>query len=597
VGGRRISSREPAIPRPGRHGQGGKGKEEVLSGDERFLKVVRGEGEADLLLVGGKVVNVFTGEISERPVAVCQGRIAGFGERPARQVVDLRGSFLCPGFIDGHVHIESSMVSLPEFARAVVPRGTTAVVTDYHEIANVLGAEGLTYMMRLAEGLPLDVLVMLPSCVPATPMETAGAVLEVEDLLPLRSEQAVIGLGEVMNFPGVIQGDPSVWAKLEAFRDLPVDGHAPGLRGKELDAYLAAGVESDHECVDLEEAREKLEKGMYIYIREGSTAKNLEALLPLVDSHTRDRCLLVTDDKQPEDLLVDGHLDAVLRKAVERGLDPVTALRMVTLNPARRFRLARRGGIAPGWWADLVVLEDLRGFRALKVFKRGSLVAEEGAFLEPRRPAPPAPGAVKIDWNGLPPLDIPARGERVRIIGVIPDQIITESLVEVPRVEEGRVVSDVSRDILKACVFERHRGTGNLGLGLVRGFGLRQGALASTVAHDSHNLVVVGVDDRDILAAARRVEAMGGGQAVARGGEVIAELPLDVAGLMSTLPLEEVAARVQGLQEAAWALGCPLREPFMALSFLALPVIPELKLTDRGLFDVGSFRHVSLYAD
>ncbi|WP_287155460.1 adenine deaminase [Candidatus Solincola tengchongensis] len=565
--------------------------------EEEFLKVCRGEEEADLLLLGGLVVNVFTGEIAEHAVAVHGGRIAGFGERPAREVLDLKGAFLCPGFIDGHVHIESSMVTLPEFARAVVPRGTTAVVTDYHEIANVLGTEGLRYMMDLAEGLPLDALIMLPSCVPATPMETSGAVLEVEDLLPLREAPSVIGLGEMMNFPGVVHGDPSVMAKLEAFAGLPVDGHAPGLRGKELDAYLAAGVESDHECVDPEEAREKLEKGMYVYIREGSTAKNLESLLPLVDSRSADRFLLVTDDKQPEDLLVNGHLDAVLRRAVALGMDPVTALRLVTLSPARRFRLPGRGGIAPGWWADLVVLEDLRDFRALKVFKRGKLVAEKGEYLEPHRQGPPAPGAMKIAWERIPSLEIPAGGGRMRVIGVIPDQIVTESLLETPRVEKGLVLTDTERDILKACVFERHRGTGNLGMGMVRGMGLREGALASTVAHDSHNLVVVGVDDRDILLAARRVEAMGGGQVAVRGGEVIAELPLDVAGLMSTLPLEEVAARVRALREAAARLGCPLREPFMALSFLALPVIPELKMTDRGLFDVGSFRHVALFAD
>ncbi|MGQ9757947.1 MAG: adenine deaminase [Actinomycetota bacterium] len=565
--------------------------------EDRFLAVARGEDEADLLLVGGRVVNVFTGEIFERPVAVCEGRIAGIGERPARSVVDLRGAYLSPGFIDGHVHIESSMVALPEFVRAVVPRGTTAVVTDYHEIANVLGADGLRYMMRLGEGLPLDVMVMLPSCVPATPMETAGAVLEVDDLLDLRGEESVIGLGEVMNFPGVIHGDPSVWAKLEAFRGLPVDGHAPGLGGRELDAYLAAGVESDHECVALEEAREKMEKGMFLYIREGSTARNLEALLPLVDPRTQDRCLLVTDDKQPEDLLVNGHLDAVLRRAVELGLDPLTALRLVTLNPARRFRLSGRGGIVPGWRADLVVLEDLQGFRVLGVYKEGRLVAEEGSFLPERRPSTPAPGSMKIAWEKLPPLDIPVSGKRARVIGMVPDQIVTSSLVEEPKVADGIVVPDTGRDILKACVFERHQRTGNLGLGLVKGFGLRRGALASTVAHDSHNLVVVGVNDADILAAARRVEAMGGGQVVIWEGKVLAELPLDVGGLMSTLPLEEVARRVKALRVAAQELGCGLREPFMALSFLALPVIPELKMTDRGLFDVGSFRHVPLFVD
>ncbi len=562
---------------------------------ERLLAVSRGEEEADLLLVGGRLVNVFSGRIEETEVAVATGRIAGFGKRPAREVVDLGGAYLCPGFIDGHIHVESSLVSLPEFARAAVPRGTAAVVTDYHEIANVHGAEGIRYMMRLAEGLPLDVLVMLPSCVPATPMETAGAALEVEDLILLREAHSVVGLGEVMNFPGVVHGDPAVLAKLEAFKDLPIDGHAPGLRGVELDAYLAAGVESDHECVDLEEAREKMEKGMYIYIREGSTAKNLAALLPLAGGRGEERCLLVTDDKQPEDLLSEGHLDAVLRSAVERGLDPVAALRLVTLNPARRFRLEGRGGISPGWWADLVALEDLRRFRVAMVFKRGKLVAREGEYLAERVVAPPAPGSMHVAWEKIPGLEVKAQGDLMRVIVVIPDQIVTGELLEHPRVEEGLAVADPSRDILKICVFERHRGTGNVGVGFIRGFGLREGALASTVAHDSHNLLAVGADDADILAAARRVEAMGGGQAVVRSGEVLAELPLDVAGLMSTLPLEEVAGRVRRLQGAARELGCSLQDPFMTLSFMALPVIPRLKITDRGLFDVTSFRHVSLF--
>ena len=561
-----------------------------------FLAVARGEAEADLLLTGARIVDVFEGVVEEGAVAISDGRIAGFGDRPAKERVDLEGAYLCPGFIDGHVHIESSMVSLPEYARAVVPSGTTAVVTDYHEIANVLGIEGIRYMMRLDEGLPLDVFVMLPSCVPATPMETAGASLEAGDLIPLLAEEAVIGLGEVMNFPGVINADPAVMAKIAACRGLPIDGHAPGLSGRELDAYIAAGVESDHECVQEQEAAEKLAKGMFIYIREGSTARNLAALLPIVSAASSVRCIFVDDDRQPKDLLDEGHMDFILRRAVGLGLDPMTALRMVTLNTARRFGLHARGGIVPGWRADLAIVEDLEGFRVLQVYKGGQRVAEDGKLLLDVRPGPSAPGAMNIAWEKMAGIEVRPSGDEMLVIGVVPDQIVTSKLQEKAKVKNGLAVCDVSRDLLKICVFERHRGTGNVGVGFICGFGLREGALASTVAHDSHNLMVVGASDEDILAAARAVESMGGGQAVVRGGEVQAELPLDVAGLMSTLPLREVRDRVQLLQEAARRLGCSLPDPFMALSFMALPVIPELKMTDKGLFDVGTFSHVALFS-
>ncbi len=564
--------------------------------DGDFLAVVRGDGEADLLLTGAMIVDVFEGVVEEGSVAVSGGRIAGFGDRPAKERVDLGGAYLCPGFIDGHVHIESSLVSLPEYARAVVPAGTTAVVTDYHEIANVLGIPGIRYMMGLDRGLPLDVFVMLPSCVPATPMETAGAVLEAEDLVPLLGEEAVIGLGEVMNFPGVVNADPPVMAKIAACSGLPIDGHAPGLRGRELDAYIAAGVESDHECVSAEEAAEKLAKGMFIYIREGSTARNLEALLPIVKAANAGRCIFVDDDRQPKDLLGEGHMDHILREAVRLGLDPMTALRMVTLNAAARFGLRDRGGMRPGWRADLVVLGDLEAFRVLEVYKAGEKVAENGSFLPEVSPSPPAPGAMRLAWKKMRGIEVKAQGENMLVIKVIPDQIVTGRSLQKPAVEGGRAVCDVSRDLLKICVFERHRGTGNVGVGFIHGFGLREGALASTVAHDSHNLMVVGAKDEDILAAARAVEKMGGGQAVVSGGEIMAGLPLDVAGLMSTLPLGEVRDRVEKLQGAARSLGCRLGDPFMALSFMALPVIPELKMTDKGLFDVGTFSHVPLFA-
>lgn len=561
-----------------------------------MLAAARGDEKVNLLLRGGKVVDLFEGRAVSLDVAVHRGLIVGFGDRDARDVVDVHGGFIVPGFIDGHVHVESSLVSLPQYARAVVPRGTTAVVTDFHEIANVLGLRGIRYMRSLSEGIPLDVFIMAPSCVPATPMETAGAVLDAEALRRLRGEGAVIGLGEVMNFPGVIGGQAEVLEKIEAFRGSPVDGHAPGVRGKDLDAYLAAGVESDHECVEAEEAAEKLAKGMYIYIREGSTAKNMADLLPVVPPGGAPECIFVTDDRQPEDLLVEGHMDALLRKSVSLGMDPVTALRMVTLNTARRFRLERRGAVAPGWKADLVILEDLEKFKVLRVYKDGRLVAEEGRCLYPEREVvPSAPASMKIAWDKTPDFTVKAEGGKILVIGVIPDQIITEKLVEDAPVREGKVVQDPSRDLLKICVLERHNGTGNLSVGFVKGFGLRRGALASTVAHDSHNLMVVGASDAEMMKAAKAVERMGGGQVVVEGEKVLAELPLDVAGLMSTLPLGEVAERVKGLRGAAGELGCRLKEPFMTLSFMALPVIPELKITDRGLFDVSSFRHVSLF--
>ena len=469
------------------------------------------------------------------------------------------------------------------------------MITDYHEIANVLGMESIRYMMDLGRGLPLEIYVMLPSCVPATPFETAGAVLEAEELISLRDEEGVIGLGEVMNFPGVINADPGVMAKLKAFAGKPIDGHAPGLGGRLLDAYIAAGVESDHECVDVGEAREKLQKGMYIFIREGSTARNLEALLPIVNPATERRCLFVDDDRQPDDLLEHGHMDHILRRAVALGLDAVVAVRMVSLNTARRFGLRHLGGIAPGRQADLVVLEDMKDFRVLQVFKKGIKVAEGGKYLPEVMPGPPAPGAMNIAWEKIAGIAIRADGEAMLVIGVVPDQIVTRKLVERPRVENGLAVSDVSRDLLKICVFERHRGTGKVGLGFIKGFGLREGAMASTVAHDSHNLVAVGVGDEDILAAVRAVETMGGGQAVVERGRVLADLPLDVGGLMSSLPLHEVRERLRSLKGAASRMGCVLEDPFMTLSFMALPVIPELKITDGGLFDVGAFCHVPLF--
>lgn len=563
-----------------------------------MIEVARGEAAADILLQNARLVNVRSAEVHDAEIAISQGRVAGFGDYDAEEVLDLEGAFVCPGLIDAHVHIESSMVTVPEFARAVVPLGTTSVVTDPHEIANVLGIAGIRYMLDSSEGLPLRVFVMASSCVPATDMETSGARLEAPDLIPLFEHPRVIGLAEVMNFPGVFLGVPDVLAKIEAAGERPVDGHAPGLSGKKLNAYVAAGVGSDHECTTLEEAREKLRLGMQILIREGTTARNLNDLQPLVTPSNSFWCCFCTDDRHPGDLLEEGHIDALIRMATARGLDPITAIQMATINTASYFGLRGLGMIAPGYRADLVIFDDLRDFRARRVFSAGELVAEDGEYLGPRPSAPEPPGSgVMVAWDRVD-LSVPApRGARGKVIHAIPGQIVTRQSVEELTVRDGVAVADPERDLLKIAVIERHAGTGNVGVGFVRGFGLKRGAIASTVAHDNHNIVVVGTTDADMLAAARAVAETDGGQAVVANGEVLESVPLPIAGLMSDLPLEEVRERVEGMTRAARELGGELPDPLMTMSFLALAVIPELKITDLGLVDVVEFRVVELLAN
>lgn len=561
-----------------------------------FVRIARGQEPADLLIRNAHLVNVLSGKIEEINLAIWRDVVVGWGDYEAREEWDAGGLYLAPGFIDGHIHLESAMVTPAEYAKAVLPRGTTTIVTDCHEIANVLGKEGILYMLKASEGLPLDVFVMLPSCVPATAMETAGAEITAHDLRELVAEERVIGLGEMMNFPGVVNGFSEVLEKLEVMRGYPVDGHAPGLRGFALNAYIGVGIGSDHECVTAEEAAEKLAKGMFLAIREGSTAKNLEGLLPAVNGDNSRRCFFVSDDRHPGDLLTEGHIDYILRRAVGLGLDAVEAVRMATLNPSEYFRLPRLGAIAPGRQADLVVLEDLRDFRVNRVMKKGTWVVLEGELLRQDFPAPsPLRSSVHIAWEKIPGIEVKAKGKTIRVIGLVPQQIVTAALLENARVIGGKVESDVDRDILKICVFERHRGTGNVGIGFVKGFNLKKGALASTVAHDSHNVVAVGVSDEEILLAVRTIEKMGGGQVVVEGERILADLPLPVAGLMSDLPLHEVKEAILDLKGAARSLQCQVEDPFMALSFLALPVIPDLKITDRGLFDVQAFSHVPLF--
>ncbi len=566
---------------------------------KRLLGVARGAEPADLVFRRAQLVNVFSGEIHPADVAVCDGLIAGVGAGyEGRNALDLDGAFLAPGFIDAHVHIESSMVPPREFARAVLPRGVTTVVTDPHEIANVLGLAGIRFMLDQARDLPFSMLVNASSCVPATEMGTAGAKLDAADLRALAGERGVLGLAEVMNFPGVVFGDDSVLAKIEAFSGKVIDGHCPGLKGKELSAYVAAGIGSDHECTTVEEAREKLRLGMTIYIREATNARNLRALLPLVTQENERRVCFCTDDRQPGDLLEEGSIDHLVRLAIAEGVHPVTAIRMATLNPAEHFRLFDRGAVAPGRRADLVVFRELDAPRPFQVYVAGRLVAEEGKLVISLPPPVPVPAEVKstvrIDWSRVD-FSVPAAGTKIRVIGAIPDQLITQHLVVDAPVRDGVVQPDPERDLLKMAVIERHRGSGNVGLGLVKGIGLKRGAIAGTVAHDHHNLVVIGADDWSMLAAARAVAQAGGGQAVAEGQKVIALLPLPIAGLMSDLPIEEVRDRMAFLISAARELGSPLHDPFMAMSFLALEVIPELKLTDKGLVDVERFELVPLF--
>ncbi len=557
--------------------------------------------EADTLLAGVKILNLFTGEVTTTNVALGGGRIVGIGSqyRRAQEVFDLSGRYLLPGLIEGHIHIESSLLTPEGFAEAVVPRGTTAVVADPHEIANVLGLEGVRYMLRASRDLPLDCYFMASSCVPATGLETAGASLGRAAIAALLEDERVLGLAEVMDYSGVIQGKREILEKIILARSQGklVNGHAPGLTGEGLMAYLDAGIGSDHESITLEEAQEKLRLGMRLMIREGSQARNLAALLPLVTPVTGRRCLLVSDDKEPHELVADGHLDSLLRRAVSLGLSPHLAVQMVTLNVAEAFGLRERGAVAPGYLADLVVVDSLREFTPLLVFKGGRLVAEEGKLIReiPRMREPEVLDTVRIPRLSTENLRIPAgRARLVRVIGLVQGQIVTRRLVLEATIGNGEVHADPARDILKLVVVERHGRNGNIGLGLVQGFGLRKGALASSVSHDSHNLIAVGVEDQDLLTALEHVAAIGGGLTVVSGGAVRASLALPVAGLMTEEKPGQVAAAMEHLLLNARDIGCTAPNPFAALSFLALPVIPEIRLTDRGLVDVGRGEFVSL---
>lgn len=566
---------------------------------EEAIAFARGERDVDLLLKDARLINVLSGKIEARDVAIAQGMVVGFGDYPAQEVINLKGMFLCPGFIDAHVHIESSMVGVREYARAILRHGVTTVVTDFHEIANVMGTQGIRLMRKGIETTPLNLYVMLPSCVPATSLETSGAEISAEDLKSLMDEEWVTGLGEMMNFPGVIHRVPGVLKKIQMAHGKRVDGHAPGLSGKDLTAYIIAGISSDHECTHREEAEEKLTQGMYIMIREGSTARNLEELIPLITPENARRCMFVSDDRHPPDLISEGSIDHCVRKAIELGIDAITAIQMATLNPAEYFPLQGLGAIAPGYRADLLVIEDPKRINIKQVYKDGRLVAEGGRVLPEaiERERFEAVNTFHIQEISARRFRIKAQADRAKVIEIIPHQIVTRRVLYELKIEEGLIVADPTRDILKIAVVERHKATGNVGLGFVRGFGLRDGAIASSVAHDCHNVVVVGVTDEDMLHTVRGIAEMKGGLIAVKGGKTLASLPLPIGGLMSDLSAEEVRDRLDLLHRTVREMGGKLDNPFMVLSFLALPVIPELKITDKGLVDVTSFEIVPLFGE
>ncbi len=558
----------------------------------RRLAVARGDERADVVVRGGRVLSVFTREWLDVDVAVADGWIAGLGDYEGREVVDATGRYVVPGFIDAHMHLESTKLLPDEFARLVLPLGTTAAVLDPHELANVLGTDGVHWLLDACDGLPLDFYFMASSCIPASVFESPRRPLVAGDLEGLLRRKRVLGLAEMMNFPGVIAADPGELEKLRLATGVHVDGHAPGVAGKALHAYAAAGIRSDHEALTVEEGRERLRDGMWLLIREASMARNLRALLPLVKELGTNRIAFCTDDRDPEDIAENGHINGMVREAVAAGIAPEDAVVLASLNPATWHRLWHLGAIAPGYQADLLVLPDLERFDPELVLKAGRPAEEI--------PHPDVPEWVKHSVRNRPvsPSDfrIPWTGGRARVIGLVPDQVVTESLVADPTTADGAALADATKDLAKIAVIERHLGTGRIGLGFVGGSGLQRGALASTVAHDAHNILVVGMDDEDMSHAVHRLGELGGGIVVVDGGEIRAELPLPVAGLLADAPLAEVIEKSLACNDAARAVGWSGATPFLTLSFLGLSVIPSLKITDRGLVDVDRFELVPLHA-
>ncbi len=569
---------------------------------KKLVEAGTGSVPCDLNLVNCRLVDLLGGAIREgATVSVRSGYVVGVNDGlAARETVDLGGLYLAPSLIDAHMHVESSMLTPAEYAALVTPLGTGTVVADPHEIVNVLGYDGMRFMLASSEGLPLDMYFMVPSCVPATGFDTAGAAFHASDMHPFLNDPRVLGLGEVMNYPGVLANDPELHDKLALFRAAgkPIDGHAPGLGGAMLSAYIAAGIGSDHECATAEEAREKIAKGMYVMIREGSTTRDLRNLLPAIDRGTANRILLCSDDRHPDDLLEEGNLDNSLRILLASGVDPVDAFRIACLNPALWFGIPNAGAVAPGYRADFVAFESLADFRAKRVYKRGALVAEDGALLaKPTARVPEVRDSVNVKWLSGEDFKIPAEGKKARIIDARPESVVTGTIVAEPKIAGGFCESDTVRDFLKIFVIERHNGSGNIGKGFIHGLGLKRGAIGGTVSHDSHNMIIAGVDDASIFKAARHLNKIKGGFVFAVGDEIVLDLPLPIAGLMSDREAAFVIERIRAFNGLFAREGLSNPTPLMTLSFMGLPVIPSLKITDRGLVDVDAFAPVSLWVD
>lgn len=567
---------------------------------KRRITVAAKRAPADVVIKNAKIVNVFTREILENDIAIVDGFFAGIGQFEGHETIDAGGKYIIPGFIDGHVHIESAMVTPAEFANVVLPHGVTTIIADPHEIANVSGTKGIEYMLDASENIPLEVLIKLPSCVPATPFENAGASLEYTNLAPFYSHPRVIGLGEVMDYPSVMQNDESMLHKLidAHSKDKHIDGHASGLDRDEINVYMAAGIRTDHECVTADEALARLRKGMYVMLREGSAAKDLITLLKAVNENNARRCLFVTDDKHLDELIDQGSIDYNIKLAINEGLDPILAIQMATLNAAECFGLKTKGAIAPGYEADFMIVKDLHLIEIDQVYKSGKLVAQNGKVINPWVSKIVPPSSI-IDSVNIKPLSSEqlqieiANGRQANIIEIVPNMIVTKHLVEEVDSHKGLFQYNLEKDLLKIAVLERHKMTGNIGLGIIKGLGIKNGAIASTVAHDSHNIVAAGSSDEDLLEAIAHTSEMKGGLVVVQNGELLSSLPLPIAGLMSTMRSIEIYDRLKEINQALIKIGCTFEfNPFITLSFLALPVIPELKITDLGLFDVKTFSHI-----
>ncbi|SKC54872.1 adenine deaminase [Maledivibacter halophilus] len=564
---------------------------------KKRIDIAAGRVDGDLVLKNAKIVDVFSEEIIEGDIAISDGRIAGIGEYAGKEEIDLNGKYVAPGLIDGHVHIESSMVTPSQFAKAIVPHGTTTIIADPHEIANVCGLDGIEYILEGSRDIPLDVFVMLPSCVPATDFENSGAELCATELEKMINSDRVLGLGELMDYPGVIGGHKGVVEKIKMAGDKLKDGHGPGIAGKELNAYVSAGIKTEHECTTVEEMQDRIRLGMYILIREGSAARNLEALVKGITRANLRRTLFCTDDRHPEDILNDGHIDNNIRLAIRNGIKPIAAIKIASLNAAECYRLYDRGAIVPGYLADLIVIDDMESFNIEKVFKEGKLVAKDSkALFEVKvKNNSKVIDTVKLSEVNKDMLKIKLESDIVNVMRLSAHSLVTKKVIRKVDTEGGYFKYNDMLDILKLVVIERHNRTGNIGLGLVENFNLRSGAIASTVAHDSHNLITAGDNDEDILLAIKEIDEIGGGITICSKGKVLKSLPLPIAGLMSDKALDEVSAELKEMLKIAYDMGVNKDiDPFMTLAFLALPVIPELKLTDVGLFDVTKFDFIDL---